>query len=145
MDFMIWIWIVLTVAFAIAEAASPQLISIWLMFGSLAALIASAFSLPLWIQLTLFVCVSVIMLAVSRPILKKYLKVRHVSTNADRYIGQTAIVTDEIDNNAGRGQVTVEGTVWTARSETGETFLKDEKVTVKAIEGVKLIVARQSA
>lgn len=143
MDFMLWIWIGLTLIFAVAEAASPQLICIWFMIGSLVALIATAFSAPLWLQLILFVAVSVVMLAVSRPILKKYLKVRRVSTNADRYIGQTAIVTDDIDNNAGRGQVTVEGSIWTARSETGEIFCKDEKVTVKRIEGVKLIVARQ--
>lgn len=143
MEYMIWIWIAATVVFAVAEAVSPQLISIWFMIGSLVALIASAFSAPLWVQLTLFVAVSVVTLAVSRPILKKYLKVRTVSTNADRYIGQTAIVTDEIDNSAGTGQVTVSGAVWTARSESGEVFVKDEKVTVKSIEGVKLIVSRQ--
>lgn len=62
-------------------------------------------------------------------------------TNADRYIGKTGVVTEEIDNTAGRGLVKVLGSIWTARSEDGAVIAAGENVLVKRIEGVKVIVS----
>ena len=55
-------------------------------------------------------------------------------------IGKTGIVTAQIDNTEGVGQVTVLGSVWTARSLDGSILPEGENVVIKAIEGVKLIV-----
>lgn len=65
-------------------------------------------------------------------------------TNADRCIGETAMVTEDIDNIAGKGRVEVNGISWTARSSDGANFRKGELVTVERIEGVKLIVKAQN-
>jgi membrane protein implicated in regulation of membrane protease activity len=49
-------------------------------------------------------------------------------------------VTEKIDNIAAKGQVSVNGTVWTARSSDGTVIEENEKVTIEKIEGVKVIV-----
>ena len=65
----------------------------------------AAFSLPLWSQIIAFVIVSVILLILTRPWALKYLNSRTVRTNADSLIGQTALVTQDIDNLNAKGQV----------------------------------------
>ena len=65
-------------------------------------------------------------------------------TNADRCIGQTAVVIEDINNIEGKGQVHVNGITWTARSADGTVFKKDDLVTVEKIDGVKLIVRAEN-
>ena len=62
-------------------------------------------------------------------------------TNADALIGQVAIVTQAIDNIESTGLAKVSGQIWSAQSESGCAIDVGEKVVVKAISGVKLIVA----
>ena len=61
-------------------------------------------------------------------------------TNSDRYIGKIAEVIVDIDNNEAVGQIKVDGSVWTARSSTGQLLPVGTKVIVNKIEGVKMIV-----
>ena len=137
------LWGVLFVFFLIAEAATVQVVSIWFAAGALSALIASLFKASPVIQLVVFIVVSVICLIFTRPLVKKFTKGKVQSTNADRFIGQTAVVIKEINNDEARGQVKVGGNVWSAMSENGEIIAEDEKVTVIKIEGVKLIVSKE--
>ena len=65
---------------------------------------------------------------------------RHDPTNADRVIGQTALVTEDIDNVEGKGLVVISGQVWSARSEHGVAIPAGTQVRVLRIEGVKVYV-----
>ena len=57
-------WLVLLVVFLIAEAACPiHLVSIWFALGALTALLCAALGAPVWLQITLFVAVSGILLS----------------------------------------------------------------------------------
>lgn len=134
------LWGVLFVIFAIAEALTVQVVSVWFAIGSIAALITSFFSDSLLVQLIVFIVVSIITLLITRPFVKKFTNGKIQSTNADRCIGKSAIVIKEIDNDNAVGQVKVGGNVWSAQSENGEKIAENEKVTVIKIEGVKLIV-----
>ena len=88
-----------------------------------------------------FVIVSVILLILTRPWALKYLNSRTVRTNADSLIGQTALVTQDIDNLNAKGQVKVEGQIWTARSISDDVQLHEgQKVMIESISGVKVIV-----
>lgn len=77
------------------------------------------------------------------PICKKFLHVKETCTNADRCIGKKALVLQTIINKEELGQVRVNGSVWTARAEDDDILEKGTTVTVKRIEGVKLIVSNQ--
>ncbi len=136
-------WVVALVVFLIVEAVTAGLVSIWFVFGSLVALICAALGAAVWLQIFWFVIVSVATLVLTRPLVKRYVDSRSVATNADRSIGRTAVVTERIDNLAGAGAVKLDGVVWTARSTDDAVAIETgERVTVRAIEGVKLIVER---
>lgn len=134
------IWFVLLIAFGVTEAVTVQLVSVWFAIGSLGALIASFSGASFSVQVTVFIIVSIICIVATRPTVKKLHSKSIQSTNADRCIGQDAVVIEEIDNMNSTGQVKVNGNVWTARSENNEIIPKDSIVKTIKIEGVKLIV-----
>ena len=136
-------WVVALVVFLIVEAVTAGLVSIWFVVGSLVALICAALGAAVWLQIFWFVIVSVATLVLTRPLVKRYVDSRSVATNADRSIGRAAVVTERIDNLAATGAVQLDGVVWTARSTDDAVAIETgERVTVRAIEGVKLIVER---
>ena len=140
MNTMTIIWLVLAVAMAVLEAATVQLVSIWFCIGSLAACITSLFTDNNIVEAVVFVVVSALALAVTRPLVKKLKRRGAEPTNADRYIGKTALVIDAIDNEKAKGLVKVDNQKWTARSLEDAIIPEGTLVTVAAIEGVKLIV-----
>lgn len=136
-------WVAALIVFLIVEAVTAGLVSIWFVFGSLVALICAALGAAVWLQIFWFVIVSVATLVLTRPLVKRYVDSRSVATNADRSIGRAAVVTERIDNLAATGAVKLDGVVWTARSTDDAVAIETgERVTVRAIEGVKLIVER---
>ena len=140
METYLYMWLIAFVLFAAVEfATSMALISIWFAAGSLVALVLSAFDVPLWIQLLVFILVSAILLICTRPIAKKHAK-NNIDTNLKIIIGKTAKVIEDIDNLKATGRVRLDGVDWTAISDTGEIIEKDSHVTVTKIEGSKLYV-----
>lgn len=137
---MLILWIALLVIFVVVEACTAQLVTIWFAAGALAALICELAGGENWLQWVLFASVSFVALLITRPLVKKLTKKNMQPTNADRCIGATAVITEEVDNIKGKGAAAVNGVLWTARSSDGTVFKVDEHVTVDRIEGVKLIV-----
>lgn len=137
---MEYLWLILAIVFIVAEACTFQFVSIWFAVGSVAALIARLAGGDFLVQSVLFVGVTVVCLAATRPLVHK-IKAKAVSTNVDRVIGQQAIVIEEINNIENAGQVKTNGMVWTARSVNNTVIAKDVLVKVEKIEGVKLLVS----
>lgn len=137
---MLIFWIVLLILLIVVEAVTAQMVTIWFAAGAAAAIVAELFNAQVWLQWVVFIAVSAVALVATRPLVRKLTQTRVQPTNADRCIGQIAVVSEDIDNIAGKGQVNLNGTIWTARSSDGSVIGKGEKVTVEKIEGVKLIV-----
>lgn len=137
---MEWIWLAALVLFAIVEASTAALVSVWFIGGALAAMIAALLNGPLWLQIVLFFGVSSAMLLLLRPLAKKYLVPRTEKTNAQSIIGKTAVVTQKVDNLRGEGAVKIGGVEWSARSVGGEPIADGAVVRVMKIEGVKACV-----
>lgn len=133
-------WLVALVILALAEAATVGLVCIWFAGGALVALIAAGVNAPLWMQIGLFLVVSGVLLALLRPMLKKLSRPQGNATNADRHLGRTALVTEEINNLSETGAVKLDGVVWTARTEEDTVIPVGTPITVLRIEGVKMIV-----
>ena len=134
------IWLILMILFLIMEANTVSLVSAWFAAGSLAALIASLFGAPGWLQITLFLVTSAAALACLRPLVRKYIKPKIVPTNTDALLNSQGYVTEEIDNLAARGQVKLGAMEWTARSTNGNPIPQGTLVKVDKIEGVKAFV-----
>ena len=139
------VWLALLLLFAGAEALTVGLTSVWFAAGALAALTAALLGGALWIQIALFLIVSVLCLLAVRPLARRHLNNKVEATNADRVIGEQAQVTEDIDNIHGRGAVVIRGVAWSARSEDGLPVPAGSLVRVLRIEGVKVFVERVPA
>ena len=137
------VWAVAIVVFGIFEGVTAQLVSIWFVLGSVAALIAAFCGAGLPIQLIVFTAVTIITLVATRPIVKKRMSANIEKTNADRCIGKDAVVIEEINNLLPSGQVKADGKIWTARSSDQSIIPEGTIVTVDKIDGVKLIVSNK--
>ncbi len=142
---MHWIiWLVLFVAFVAVELNTVQMVSIWFALGCIGAGVVSVLteSQNFTYELIAFAITTAIALIVTRPFVKKVTHTDSIPTNADALPGQTAIVTEEINNIKATGAVTVKGAIWTARTESDITDVipVDTLVEIIRIDGVKLIV-----
>lgn len=131
-------WLAALIVFAVGEALTVGLTSIWFAVGALGALAVSG--APIAVQIVVFLALSGLSLALVRPLAKKLLAPQYIRTNADRVIGKTAVVTEAIDNLKGTGLVSVAGQAWTARSEHDLVLPPGREVRVVRIEGVKVFV-----
>lgn len=134
-------WMILLVVLVAVEISTMGLTTIWFAAGALAATIAAACSAPLWVQIALFLIVSVLMLVYTRPVAMKYFNRDRTKTNVEGLIGKKGIVTEQISNLEESGKVTLEGMEWTARTASEDDRIPEGSVVVvQAIRGVKLIV-----
>ena len=141
MDQYSWVlWVAAIVIFGIAEAATVNMISIWFVGGSLAALIADLLGANAWVQIAVFLVVSVALLATLMPYVRRHVSSKKVATNADMAIGREAYLTETVDNIRGTGALKLDGKEWSVRSATGEILEKDTLVKIVKMEGVKLYV-----
>jgi membrane protein implicated in regulation of membrane protease activity len=134
------LWIILAAAFLCTELATVALVSLWFVVGSLAALVACLLGAELWLQVLIFGLVSMGMLLLLRPFLRRFVDPHKVRTNVDAVIGKEGGVTEAIDNLLAVGTVKLDGLPWTARSEDGRDIPEGTVVSVRSVEGVKLIV-----
>lgn len=140
MGMMFWIWLALLGLFIAVEAATVALVSVWFIGGAAVALVLSLLGTRVWVQCVAFIAVSVILLLLLRPFLKKYVSGKKVATNVNAFIGKHAVVTETIDNLQGKGAIRVDGSVWTARSANEAPIGTGTVVTICKIEGVKAFV-----
>ena len=129
MSEMITLWLVVLIVSIGVEVATLGLTSIWFAGGAVVAVIVAAFHGPVWLQILLFFAVSLLLLFFTRPIAVRYFNRDRVRTNVESMIGRQAIVTSEIDNLQGIGQVT-----------DGVNLQPGTVVDIVAVSGVKLIV-----
>ena len=140
-DYMLYIWIGFFILSVIVEANTMNLIAIWFMPGTLIAIVLSLFSVPVWLQSLIWLVVTVVVFASTWNLSARLRKPKVQPTNADRVIGQTALVTETVSDRDQIGQVRVMGQIWSARTdETADEIPAGTEVRVLRIEGVKLIV-----
>lgn len=142
----IYTWLLLTAALLVIEALTAGLTTIWFAGGAVVALILTFLGAPVWLQTGAFAAVSLILLLVTRPLVRKYMRKGSGATSLDRMIGQEVLVTEQIDNLRGTGEVQIDGQYWMARSEdSSQVIEKGDVATVRSIQGVKLIVGRKNS
>ena len=139
MGFIIF-WAVLLVVLVIVELETIQLVSIWFALGAAGALISAAVAPELWwMQLLIFLAISLVSLLFTRPLVKQHVKLKETATNADRVLTMVGDVRETVSGTA--GTVYVGNKLWSARTEPGGDHIPEgTAVTILRIEGVKLIV-----
>lgn len=136
------IWLIALIVFAVFEAVSIGLVSIWFGIGALVALLSSFFITSPWIQLVIFLVVSLVALLAIRPLAHKYMTPKQVATNVDRLIGMNAVVLEEVNALTATGVVKVSGVVWSAKTEDKSPIPAESIVIIQDIQGAKLVVTQ---
>lgn len=135
------VWAVFIVATAIIELQTADLVTIWFTIGGIGALIAALFKQNFWVQIVIFLGISIIAIILTRPLAKKLQQKEIIKTNSDKVIGKLAIVTKKIEVDE-IGEVKIDGKLWRAINNNGMSFEENEKVLIEAISGTKLIVSK---
>ena len=138
------LWVVLVIICILVELATVGLTAIWFAAGALVSLAAAALGANPIVQIILFLAVSIVLLAATRPWAKKYINSRTQSTNADSLIGQTIQIKERVSNMDQTGMAVVHGQEWTVRTRNDNEIIEPgEKAKILALSGVARIVATE--
>jgi membrane protein implicated in regulation of membrane protease activity len=135
------IWLIIALGLAGTEALTGDMFLLMLGGGALAAAGSSwLLDLPLWVDGAVFLVVSVLLLSLVRPVLRRRLTPpKSLTTGIEALEGKRALVLDRVARD--EGQVKVDGQVWTARPlNEGDEFDPGEQVTVMRIDGATAVV-----
>ena len=136
------LWLVIFAALLILELSTAQFICIWFAGGALFALICALLNMSIAVQASVFIAASALLLIFTSKFVKKLKSSTNTKTNIDALIGQKAVVSEDISNIEAKGSVKLGGLTWSARSIDGNDIPASSFVTVKGIDGVKLIVEK---
>ena len=136
------IWLVIAIIMIIIEVVTTGLATLWFAVGAIVAMIMDLCGASPALQIIVMAVVSIVCFALCmiwvRPKLESLRKKNIQRTNADRLIGREGIVIVPLNRTEGKGQVKVDGQIWSAKAD--EDIAEGIKVVVKSIEGVKLVV-----
>lgn len=135
------IWLIVALGLAGAEALTGDLFLLMLGGGALAAAGGAAvFDWPIWADGVVFLVVSVLLLALVRPaIRKRFSSGPALESGMEALPGKPALVLDRISRH--EGQVRLEGEVWTARPlNDDDVYEPGDQVTVMKIDGATAVV-----
>ena len=137
------IWLIFALVLAGAEALTGDMSLLMLPGGALAAAGGSwLLDLPFWADAGVFLVVSVLLLVLVRPMLRRRLTpARGLPTGIKALEGKTALVLGRVARD--EGQVKLDGQVWSARPlNDNDVFEPGERVTVMQITGATAVVIK---
>ncbi len=136
------IWLILSGIFFILEIFTVSFMMFWPGVAAFISTLLAIIGLPTQVQIIVFSILSILLIVFTKPLTKKLFKSSNVNTNIDNVIGKEGLVIKEIDNLNRKGQVKVDGEIWTAISSTGDKISQDLVIKVVGVDGVKLIVEK---
>ncbi len=138
---MAWIiWVGAGLILGILELLTVDLFFLTLGLSALGSGLLAVFGVSIWVQIAFFVASSALLLAFVRPWARDLLhrSTPDVTTNAQAYVGKTAIVTAPL--GGGTGRVKIGGEDWSASGQDGLSFPVGSHVRVVRIDGATAVV-----
>ena len=137
------IWILLAVLFAAGEVMSMGFFLAPFAVGALAGALAELAGATAALSVIVFLVTSGLLFGFVRPIARRHLRTpAQLRTGTAALIGQTAMVTQRVDNDAQTGSVKLGGELWTARSwDDDEVIEAGKRVNVVEIQGATALVS----
>ena len=136
------LWLIVAIGLAGAEALTGDMFLLMLSGGALAtAGLSWATDLPIWADGVSFLVVSVLLLVLVRPALRKRLGAAGLPEPVKALEGKSALVLERVTRH--EGQVKLDGEIWTARPMADDdVFEPGDHVTVMQIDGATAVVYR---
>lgn len=139
LEYMIWFWLALFVVALLVEILTADMISIWFALAAIPSFIIALVDGHLVWQIVSFIFFTAVLLILTRPVVKKYLKTNEIKTNVDAMVGMTVkVIKDITPDDVGR--VLVRSLDWAAVS--NEKISVGEFARVLDVDGNKLIVEK---
>lgn len=134
------IWVAAGVVLVLAETISGDLVLLMLGGAALGAAAASALGVPLGLDLAVFALLSVLLVLLARPALRRRMSTgESLTTGSTRLLGTRGEVVEAVGEDG--GTVRVEGATWSARAlHEGEELGAGASVVVVAVEGATAVV-----
>lgn len=141
---IMWIvWLILCGVFLVLEIFTVSFLMFWPGIGAFLAFVTSLITDNEIIQVGVFVVTTTLMIIFMKPLVKKLFKNSdNTKMNSDSVIGKTGIVVKEIDTLNSKGQIKVNGELWSAFTDTDDKIKVGDTVTIEDIQGVKLKVKK---
>jgi membrane protein implicated in regulation of membrane protease activity len=138
-NILVWIWAALALILFIAEIFTAGFFLVCFGIGAVAAALLALLGLHVIWQLVAFIAVSLVALAILRPMAVRMGTLVANPGGIDRVIGKQAVVLEEINPLAATGRVRIEREEWRADS-YGAVIPKDAVVVVLEVSGTRVIV-----
>lgn len=138
---MAWIpWVGAALVLGIVEVFTVDLFFLTLSLAAVGAGIAAVAGFNIWVQVVVFIILSLVLLVLVRPWARGLLarSTPNIETNAQGLVGMEAVVTAPLKGPSGR--VLLQGEQWSARGEKGRSFPVGSVVRVVGIEGATAVV-----
>lgn len=134
------LWLIAAVVLGLIEVTTLTFVAGFFAGGALAAAVADALGANLPVEVAVFVIVSVALLGVVRPVVRRHLHQEVGSrTGVAALIGRSAVVTERVD--AHHGLVKLAGEIWTARPYDPSLSIEPgSSVDVMEIQGATALV-----
>jgi membrane protein implicated in regulation of membrane protease activity len=139
-----WVlWLIAAVVLAVAEVINLSFFLFPFAIGAAGAAVVDLAGGGAALSWAVFAILTAVSFAVVRPIAKRHLHVPpQIRTGTAALVGQTAVVLERIDNDAGLGRVRLEGEIWTARAYDDDRVIEPgARVHVMEIRGATALVS----
>ncbi|MBN2071406.1 MAG: NfeD family protein [Candidatus Krumholzibacteriota bacterium] len=138
------IWVIAGILLLIGEVLTPGFLFACFGIACLTTGLFAALSFGIKTQIVVFSVSTLLVFFGIRPVMLKYLHKSgsRLKTNVDALVGKTGMVVEKIDPVKGTGRVLVGGENWRGVSIDDTRIEKGTRITVKRVEGTKLLVNR---
>jgi len=136
-------WLVVGVLLLGVEVISVSFFAAFLALGAFGACIAAGMGAEPWVQVVLFVAVSLLGVVLGRPPLTRMVRDRrHDITlpGVQGLVGQRAVTVDVVGDDMHPGHAMLAGERWLAVTDGDASLEPDIPVTVAAVRGTTLVV-----
>ncbi len=134
-----WIWLGGFVVLGIGEMVTAGLFMLPFAIGAAAAGALAWFDVAVWLQLLVFLLVSVAALWGMRKFAWRSSEPSY-ALGAKRYVDASARVTETVDRAAGTGRVRMESELWRATTDLDDVIETGTEVVVVNVRGARLVV-----
>lgn len=140
---MWYIWLIISGLAIIIEFFTVGFLIFWFSIGALIAMIVSFFTDNVFIQTSVFIISSTLLIFATKPFVKHFDIPNPLRSNVYSLTDKIGIVIQEINSSNSTGQIKVDGETWTAVCENPSSVIPvDSKVRIIKIKGVKAVVTK---
>jgi len=135
-----WLWTGLAVVMGIGEIFSAGFFLLPFAIGAAAAAVLAWIGTSVLSQWIVFFAVSIVALVYLRRFVDRQDQAVPHRVGANRWVGSTGVVLEEIDPDTASGLVRVDSEEWRATSLHGNTIPVGARIVVRNVSGARLIV-----